>query len=185
MKSDTFSAVTWVQVNKCYAVKLNLRPTFPMSVIRGPVGTWSSNVAPCLLHARIAIGQWSLPVSHIFIWSENSRPRSEAKDCRNFRLVPVPFYCFCLRGQIRRSGQKFRREYVPEGTLIGDCDHFLHGLNIWFFVKVKSLKPEVFEMGISKIKSDTYRQTTDFYIVYHVFYILLDNNIPKVLKYCL
>ncbi len=40
-------------------------------------------------------------------------------------------------------------------------------------------------MGISKIKSDTYRQTTDFYIVYHVFYILLDNNIPKVLKYCL
>ena len=40
-------------------------------------------------------------VSSIYIWSENSRPKSGAKDGGNFRPVPVTFYCFYLRGQTR------------------------------------------------------------------------------------
>ncbi len=43
----------------------------------------------------------ALSVSSMCIWSENSHPKGEAEDGGNFRLVPVPFYCFCLRGQTR------------------------------------------------------------------------------------
>ena len=34
----------------------------------------------------------------MYNWSESSRSKSDAKDGVNSRPVPVPFYCFCLRG---------------------------------------------------------------------------------------
>ena len=58
-----------------------------------------------------------MPVSSIYIWSENLVAESEAKDGGNWRPVPVPFYCFCLHAILYPEPAIFRGRIESSGII--------------------------------------------------------------------